>query len=85
VHGHGVGPDRRGAPARRDRGTLSGVGRVWSVVLLFNLLGALVFARAAMRTEVFPSDVREAFAELGLEAMRSGFSLTLLRGCSAAG
>lgn len=27
----------------------------------------------------------EAFAELGLEAMRSGFSLTLLRGCSAAG
>jgi hypothetical protein len=38
-----------------------------------------------MRTEVFPSDVREAFAELGLEAMRSGFSLTLLRGCSAAG
>lgn len=69
--------------ARRDRRTLGNVARLWTVVLLANLLGALVFACVIARTEVFSPEMRHAFAELSREATEPAFGLLVLRGIFA--
>lgn len=69
--------------ARRDRATLGNTARLWAVVLVANLLGALAFAWVAGRTEMFEPDVRRAFAELSREATEPGFGRILLRGIFA--
>ena len=55
--------------AKRDRETLRKVLVLWGVVLVTNVLGALLFALAAARTEAFPAELREAFAAIAREAM----------------
>jgi formate/nitrite transporter FocA (FNT family) len=69
--------------SRRDGGTLRKVARVWAIVLAANLVGALVFAWVAARTEMFDAETRHAFAELARKAMEPDFGLTLLRGIFA--
>lgn len=69
--------------ARRDGRTLRNVARLWTVVLLGNLLGAMVFAWVAARTETFSPEARHAFAELSRTAMEPEFGLVLLRGIFA--
>lgn len=69
--------------ARRDGKTFRNVARVWAVVLAANLVGALLFALVAARTEVFSAELRHAFAELSRKAMEPDFGLTLLRGIFA--
>ena len=69
--------------ARRDARTLRNVARLWTVVLLANLAGALVFAFVAARTEIFSSEARHAFLELSREATEPGFWLLVLRGIFA--
>jgi formate-nitrite transporter family protein len=69
--------------ARRDGRTLRNVARLWAVVLLANLVGALAFAWVAARTEMFSPEVRHAFTELSREATEPEFGLIVLRGIFA--
>ncbi|HEX6039900.1 formate/nitrite transporter family protein [Longimicrobium sp.] len=69
--------------ARRDGRTLANVARLWAVVLVANLAGALLFALVAARTEAFSPEMRHAFAELSREATEPSFGLTVLRGIFA--
>lgn len=68
---------------RRDRSTLFNVIRLWVVVLLANIAGALVIAWVLGNTEVFPAAARKVFAEIGRESIDLGFGLVLLRGIFA--
>ncbi|HEX8558084.1 MAG TPA: formate/nitrite transporter family protein [Pyrinomonadaceae bacterium] len=68
---------------RADGATLGRLLKVWAVVLAANLLGALAFAFVIARTELFEPQAREAFAEIGREAMRHPWALTLLKGVFA--
>lgn len=69
--------------SRRDGATAGKVVRLWAVVLVANVLGALVFGWVAARTEVFSAETRHAFTELSRKAMEPDFGLTLLRGIFA--
>jgi formate/nitrite transporter FocA (FNT family) len=68
---------------RKDAGTLAQVLRLWAVVLLANIFGALLFSFVLARTELFEPHVRDAFAEIGREVMRHPWPLTLLKGVFA--
>lgn len=68
---------------RKAVATFSNVLRLWVVVLIANLLGALIVGLVAARTNAFDPHVREAFAMIGHKAMEHGFGTTLLRGIFA--
>ncbi|MCU1273916.1 MAG: hypothetical protein JWO48_1347 [Bryobacterales bacterium] len=68
---------------RRDRETLVKVLRLWAVVLISNLVGALAFAWVLGHTPVFSPEVQKAFSEIGQEAISVGFEAALLRGIFA--
>jgi formate/nitrite transporter FocA (FNT family) len=68
---------------RKDSETLRSVLRLWAVVLLANMVGAFLFAFTVSQTELFEPNVREAFTEIGREALRSWWALTLLKGVFA--
>jgi formate/nitrite transporter FocA (FNT family) len=63
--------------------TLRNVLRLWAVVFLANTAGALLFAFVAARTELFEPQTREAFSEIGREALKGWWALTLLKGVFA--
>jgi formate-nitrite transporter family protein len=65
---------------RRDAATLWQVLRLWTVVLATNLFGGLAFAWISGSTELFSPETRQAFSEIGQEAARGSFGVTLLRG-----
>ena len=65
---------------KKDGATLRNVARLWVVVFLANLAGALLFALVLAKTTAFDSNVADAFRALGDEATRAGFATTLLRG-----
>ncbi len=69
--------------ARRTRGVFWRVARLWVVVLAANLAGALVFAWVVGNTEVFRAAPRQAFHELGRDALSGGFGTIVLRGIFA--
>ncbi len=71
--------------ARRDGKTLRNVARLWTTVLLANLLGALLFALVAAKTQAFDEDVNQSLVKLAEESIRAGFATTLLRGTFAGG
>jgi formate-nitrite transporter family protein len=54
---------------RRDATTLLNVARLWTTVLAANLVGALLFAWASVRTDMFSAATRTAMLALGAEAM----------------
>jgi formate-nitrite transporter family protein len=64
---------------RRDRATLRNVARLWSVILLSNLAGALAMAWVLGNTGAFPEEVRRVFAQIGRESLQIGFGLIVLR------
>jgi formate/nitrite transporter FocA (FNT family) len=68
---------------RKAVATLRNVLRLWGIVLIANLLGAMLVALVAARTNAFDPHVREAFAAIGHKAMEHGFATTLLRGVFA--
>ena len=68
---------------RKAGATFRNVLRLWIVVLIANLLGALIVAFVVARTNAFDPHVREAFAAIGNKAMENGFGTTLLRGIFA--
>ncbi len=68
---------------RRNVHTLASVLRLWTVVLLTNLAGAVLFAWGIGRTGAFDPGVRQAFAEIGMKAATHGFGTVLLTGIFA--
>ena len=68
---------------RRDAKTFARVARLWAVVLVANLVGALLFAWVAGHTEIFRPETREAFARIGREALEGSFRAFFLRGVFA--
>jgi formate/nitrite transporter FocA (FNT family) len=69
--------------SRRDARTLLDILRLWAIVLVANLLGALALARVVGNTAVFDPGIHEAFAAIGHEALMGGFGTILLRGIFA--
>jgi len=59
--------------------TLWRVARLWAIVLVTNLIGALVFAWVVGHTAVFRPEIRAAFAAIGDEALQGNFGTILLR------
>jgi formate/nitrite transporter FocA (FNT family) len=68
---------------RKSAAALAQVLRLWTVVLVANLVGALLFALVLARTELFEPHVRETFLEIGREALASWWGLTFLKGVFA--
>ena len=68
---------------RKDAETFRRVLRLWAVVLLANVAGAFIFAFTISHTELFEPNVRAAFTEIGREALKSWWALTLLKGVFA--
>jgi formate-nitrite transporter family protein len=63
----------------RPQGTLGNVARLWSIVLITNLVGIGVFAAFSAWTPVFTPEVRSAFSNLGHEALAPGFTANFVR------
>jgi formate-nitrite transporter family protein len=63
----------------RSAATARNVLRLWAIVLVTNLAGALAFATVVGRTALFEPDVRATFAALGREAMAPAASLLFER------
>jgi len=64
---------------RKDGKTLGNMLRLWAVVFLANILGALAVALVIAKSNAFDPDVRETFLDIGRETMKYGFGTTLLR------
>lgn len=62
---------------------LANIARLWTVVLIANLLGAFAFAMVMARTVAVSPGVRESMRHLGEEAMHPDFATLLLRGIFA--
>jgi formate/nitrite transporter FocA (FNT family) len=68
---------------RRDRSSLTNMLRLWVVVLISNLIGALIFAWTVANTAAFKPEVRHAFLQIGQETMAVSFGNAILRGVFA--
>ncbi len=69
--------------AHPNRGTFLRVARLWGIVLLANLVGALIFATIIAHTSLFSVPIKQAFSEVADHSLRGGFGLTILRGIFA--
>lgn len=69
--------------ASRKLSTAMQTLRLWLVVLVSNLVGALCVAWVLGHTDVFEHSVREAFSVIGKHAIENSFGTTLLRGIFA--
>jgi formate/nitrite transporter FocA (FNT family) len=67
----------------KDSAMLARMLRLWAVVLTANMAGAFIFAFTISQTEMFEPNVRGAFAEIGREAVKNWWALTLLKGIFA--
>jgi formate/nitrite transporter FocA (FNT family) len=68
---------------RKDLHTLGDVARLWGVIFVANMLGALAFALVASKTAAFEGAVRHEFVALGHDAMQHGFGTVVLKGIFA--
>jgi formate/nitrite transporter FocA (FNT family) len=57
--------------------------RLWSIVLVSNLIGAAIFAFVQAHTATFPPHVKAMFLQIGLEALRPTFGEIVWRGILA--
>ncbi|GCE20818.1 formate/nitrite transporter family protein [Dictyobacter kobayashii] len=69
--------------AHFDRRTILSVVRLWAVVLLANLCGALIFAWVIAHTALFAPPIQHAFMQVSLHSLRGDFGLVVLRGIFA--
>jgi formate/nitrite transporter FocA (FNT family) len=69
--------------ARRNRATLGKVLRLWTTVLIANLVGAHLVAWALAATPVFEPQIRHAFLVIARQAVDVGFGEAILRGIFA--
>ena len=63
--------------------TLWRITRLWTIVLLANLVGAFVFAAIIAHASIFPSTVNASITEIARHSLRGDFNSTLLRGIFA--
>ena len=68
---------------RREGACLKNVARLWAVVLVANVVGALIFAWVLGGTDVFDANMRATFAEMGHKALNGNFGTMVLRGIFA--
>lgn len=66
-----------------NRATLRNVARLWGVVLVSNIIGALAIAWVLGNTAVFRPEVQNAFSQIGRESLSVSFGQALLRGVFA--
>jgi formate-nitrite transporter family protein len=69
--------------SRRSEANIRRLLRLWGVVLLANLVGALAVAWACSKTAVFDAPAKEAFRQVALEGVGAPFGTVLLRGVFA--
>ena len=69
--------------ARRNMATLLLVARLWSVVLIANMVGAHLFAWVVAVTPMFKPDIQHAMLTLSLHALDVTFGQAVLRGIFA--
>ncbi len=67
----------------RDPSTMWRVLRLWAIVLVTNVVGAILFAVALAHSTVFEPNVVSAFVELARQSVRADFGVTLIRGIYA--
>lgn len=68
---------------KQTRSDLLKVSQLWSIVLLANLVGALLFAAVLAKTPAFDPEVLPAFAALAAKSGLHSFGATVLRGMFA--
>jgi formate/nitrite transporter FocA (FNT family) len=68
---------------RRDRETLYRVARLWAIVLVANVAGALAVAWVLGNTEALPANVRASFGSIATEAVGGSFGTVVIRGIFA--
>jgi formate/nitrite transporter FocA (FNT family) len=68
---------------KRTLAMLRNVARLWAIVFAGNIVGVIIFAWMLGRTELFEPDVKKAFEDIGREAIRATFFVTLWRGVGA--
>jgi len=68
---------------KKDIPTLLNVARLWAVVLLANMAGALAVAWTLGNTPVFAPEIRGAFTSIGLESLGMSFWMVVLKGVFA--
>ncbi|MGH9946455.1 MAG: formate/nitrite transporter family protein [Pyrinomonadaceae bacterium] len=64
---------------KKDGETLFKVGRLWSVVFAANILGAFLLAFVVSSTDIFSTEVKQTFGEIGLEATQGSWITIFLR------
>ena len=69
--------------SRRTRSAFRNVGRLWSVVLLANLIGAAVFAWGIANTSTLEPQVHESLRVIGLHAAEGSLLELVLKGIFA--
>ncbi|MCH8686676.1 formate/nitrite transporter family protein [Pedomonas mirosovicensis] len=60
-------------------GAIGALARLWSVVFLANITGTILFALVVSYAHLFDADVYQAFEEIGVRAVESGFWTTFVR------
>lgn len=68
---------------KKEPGMLINVTRLWTIVLVMNLVGAFAFAWLAANSSVFSQDVRQIFTKIGEAAIQPSFGTLVLRGTFA--
>lgn len=69
--------------SRHNFKTVLQVLRLWSIVLLTNLIGGAIFAFVVAQTNLFGPEVHHILTEIGQKAMAGDFWTTLTRGIFA--
>ena len=69
--------------ASRKLSTAMQTLRLWAIVLVCNLIGALCVAAVLSHSDAFEQSVRGAFLEIGTRALSHSFGTVLLRGIFA--
>jgi formate/nitrite transporter FocA (FNT family) len=67
----------------RDAKTLRNVLRLWGIVLVANIVGAVLFAAALAHGPWFEPDVLSAFGDIGRQTIAADFSVTFVHGIYA--
>jgi formate/nitrite transporter FocA (FNT family) len=68
---------------KKEVDLLGKVARLWVIVLATNLVGAFAFAWLAGKTNIFSTEVRQAFTSIGERAIAADFWTLVLRGAIA--
>jgi formate/nitrite transporter FocA (FNT family) len=66
-------------PRGRRKGWLGTIAKLWTVIFATNLAGAVLFAALMAMNGLFSGTVRNAFDQIGTEAIQAGFGVTFVR------